>query len=59
MIPKIDLTKCDGCKDCVEACPPEVISMVNNKAEIDEEMCEECGECVNECPNDAIYLPRE
>jgi ferredoxin len=59
MIPKIDLDKCDGCEDCIEACPPEVISMVDGKAAIDESMCEECGECVAECPNDAIYLPRE
>ncbi len=59
MIPKIDLDKCDGCEDCLEACPPEVIEMVDGKAKIDEELCEECGECVDECAQGAIYLPRE
>lgn len=57
MIPKIDHDKCTGCEDCVEACPPEVISMINAKAKIDEALCEECGACVAECPEHAIYLP--
>jgi Pyruvate/2-oxoacid:ferredoxin oxidoreductase delta subunit len=59
MIPVIDVDKCDGCENCIEACPPQVISMVDGKAKIDETFCEECGECVNECPIDAITLPRE
>ncbi|MBM2817375.1 MAG: 4Fe-4S ferredoxin iron-sulfur binding domain protein [Ignavibacteria bacterium] len=59
MIPVIDKDVCDGCKDCVEACPPEVISMVDGKAVIDESLCEECGECVDECPSGAITLPRK
>ncbi len=58
MIPVIEIDKCDGCEACIEACPPEIISMVDGKAKIDEQLCEECGECVNECPQDAIYLPR-
>ena len=59
MIPVIDLDKCDSCENCLEACPPEVITMVDGKAKIDESLCEECGECVDECPQRAISLPRE
>ena len=57
MIPVIDLEKCNGCEDCLEACPPEVISMIDGKAKIDESLCEECGACVDECPEKAIFLP--
>ncbi|MCX6154141.1 MAG: 4Fe-4S binding protein [Candidatus Kapabacteria bacterium] len=57
MIPKIKLDECTGCEDCLESCPPEVISMVNGKAKIEEALCEECGACVDECPEGAIYLP--
>jgi len=59
MIPVIDKEKCDGCEMCLEACPPEVITLVDGKAVIDISLCEECGECVDECPNDAISLPRK
>lgn len=59
MIPKINSDKCDGCGDCLEACPPEVISLNKGKAQIDESLCEECGACVAECSHSAIYLPRE
>jgi MinD superfamily P-loop ATPase len=59
MIPKIDVKKCDACEDCIEACPPEVISIVDGKAKIAEDMCDECSMCVEECPNGAISLTRE
>jgi len=53
----VDVQKCTGCGDCVEACPLEAISLKDDKAVIDEDNCTECGLCVDECPNDAIGLP--
>ncbi len=58
MIPVVDSAKCTGCGDCVEVCPPQCISLVEEVATIAERFCEECGECVDECPEGAISLPR-
>lgn len=54
MAATIDLTKCSGCGDCVDACPIEAISIVDEHAVIDAESCIDCGTCVDECPNEAI-----
>ncbi|GEM_PF-912136 len=51
---KVLKDKCDGCGDCVEACPVEAIRLKDGKAVIDAEGCIDCGECVNECPKEAI-----
>ena len=59
MIPVIDLEECTGCENCMEVCPPEAITMADDKAVINEALCEECGECVPECPTEAISLPAE
>ena len=53
-IPKIDKAKCNGCEECVEACPAEAITLVDEKAVINEDECTECGECVETCPEEAI-----
>lgn len=52
---KVDESKCDGCGTCVEVCPLEAISLVNEKASIDKETCTECSICAQECTNGAIY----
>jgi len=46
--------KCDGCGDCVEACPVEAIKIKDKLAVIDGEACIECDVCVDECPTEAI-----
>jgi ferredoxin len=56
MAATVDKEKCDGCESCVEECPSEAISMVDNKAEINAETCVDCGVCVDTCPNDAISM---
>ena len=53
---KVDKEKCNGCESCVEECPSEAISIVNEKAEINVETCVDCGVCVDTCPNDAISM---
>ena len=52
----IDLEKCEGCGDCVDECPTEAISMVNEKAVVEEEACSDCGACVDVCPTEAITM---
>ena len=53
---KIDKEKCTGCESCVEECPSEAITMVNEKAQIDADACVDCGVCVEACPSEAISL---
>jgi len=57
MAAKVDVQKCTGCGDCVEACPLEAITLNGSVASIDEETCTECGLCAEECPEKAISLP--
>jgi Fe-S-cluster-containing hydrogenase component 2 len=53
-IPTIDKEKCNGCEECVEACPAEAITLVDEKAVINADECTECSECVETCPEEAI-----
>jgi len=52
----VDLEKCEGCGDCVEACPTEAIEIVDDKAKIKEDECADCAVCVDECPKEAISV---
>jgi Fe-S-cluster-containing hydrogenase component 2 len=47
--------KCTGCGLCVNVCPEDAISMVNDKAVIDVNKCSECKGCYHVCPQGAIY----
>ena len=56
----IDYDKCEGCGDCVETCPAEVLEMQNDKpvvVNIDE--CLECESCVEVCEHDAVTLEED
>lgn len=53
-IPKVVKDECTGCEECVEACPAEAISMVDDVAKINPETCTECGACLDACPAEAI-----
>jgi len=48
--------KCNGCESCVEECPSEAMSMVDEKAVVDVEDCIECAVCVDTCPEKAISM---
>ncbi|MFX1521807.1 MAG: hydrogenase iron-sulfur subunit [Promethearchaeota archaeon] len=50
----VDITKCTGCKICLEVCPSSAITMIEGKAKVDPLLCIECGACVPECPEAAI-----
>ena len=39
----VNKEKCIGCSQCVKDCPVSTISLVDNKAEINNERCFKCG----------------
>ncbi len=53
----IDYEKCEGCGECVDTCPAEVLEMQDDKpVVVNEEECLECESCVEVCEQDAITL---
>jgi uncharacterized Fe-S center protein len=53
----IDISKCNGCGQCVEACPFKALSLVDDKMVRDDEKCMDCSHCVYLCPEDVYSLP--
>ena len=56
MIVEVDANDCVGCETCVSECPVEAISMVDDKALIDQDKCTQCQTCVEACPAEAIKV---
>nr|ABD75790.1 iron-sulfur cluster-binding protein [uncultured bacterium] len=54
--PQVVSEKCIGCGFCRDACPVQVISMVEKHAEIKQRHCIHCYCCHEMCPHDAIEL---
>jgi len=52
--PAVNADKCRGCGTCIKWCPADAISMVNDKAVIDEKTCIGCAECFVMCRVDAV-----
>lgn len=48
--------QCRNCVShaCMKACPRNAVSIVNNRAYIDQTKCIKCGKCKQSCPYDAI-----
>lgn len=53
-MPWIKEEMCVGCGICVDECPVGVITMVDEKARIDEKECIRCGRCHDVCPEEAV-----
>ncbi|NPV91906.1 MAG: 4Fe-4S binding protein [Firmicutes bacterium] len=51
--------KCQGCGTCVETCNFFAVSLVDEKAVVDQAKCLGCGLCEEKCPNGAITLKRD
>lgn len=54
----IDTDKCEGCGDCVEACPASILSLQDGKAEVtgDTNECLGCESCVSVCTSGCVSL---
>lgn len=60
----IDLSKCEGCGDCVDGCPSEVLALADFEGRqvakvVAQEECIGCESCVAVCPNEAITIEEE
>ncbi|HPR17917.1 MAG TPA: 4Fe-4S binding protein [Candidatus Cloacimonadota bacterium] len=54
MAVNINKETCIGCGSCVDTCPVEALSLVDDKAVCDGDKCVDCGACVEACPVEAI-----
>jgi NAD-dependent dihydropyrimidine dehydrogenase PreA subunit len=61
-IVNIDTDKCEGCGDCVEVCPVELLELVEEDGKKydsfigDANDCIGCMACEEECPDGAITV---
>jgi hypothetical protein len=51
--------RCKGCGECEIVCPPEAITIEDDKAVVDRSKCIGCASCVAACPNMAIFIDTE
>jgi len=49
-------TMCMGCRQCVEVCPHQALSMEGEKLEVDRSKCDCCGKCSEACPTQSIQI---
>lgn len=47
---------CQGCGSCVEMCPFDALSLVDEKAVVDADKCMGCGRCEAVCVNNAVII---
>lgn len=47
---------CTGCRECVEICPEDAITISEEKAVINDLACTGCGLCIPICPENAIDM---
>lgn len=46
--------RCLGCGTCVEACPNDCLTLLDDGIHIDRERCQACGTCAKACPSGAM-----
>ncbi len=47
---------CDLCETCLERCPMDAFSLVDDEIVSDTELCIGCGLCVSTCPSEALKM---
>jgi len=52
----VNVLRCAGCGQCVEACPYDAIQIVDGVASVNIYNCKGCGTCAGTCPNKAMSL---
>lgn len=54
--PGLDVSRCDGCGDCVRACPTDAITLsaTQELLTISYAACVTCGVCIDTCPTSAF-----
>jgi uncharacterized protein len=53
----MDISKCNGCGQCVEACRFKALSLVEERIVRDDEKCLDCSHCLYLCPEGVYSLP--
>ena len=48
--------KCEGCGECVAACPRDAVELAEGSARIDRSLCDLCMECVEVCPTGSLEV---
>ena len=53
----VDVSKCEGCEECVNNCPQEVFRMVDSKSDpYQTSECVFCETCLSVCAPQAITI---
>jgi NAD-dependent dihydropyrimidine dehydrogenase PreA subunit len=53
----INTEKCDGCEECINICPSNVLVLADGKSVAEKpEDCAGCLSCVEACPNECIVI---
>ncbi|WP_404425311.1 4Fe-4S dicluster domain-containing protein [Nibricoccus sp. IMCC34717] len=63
--PRVDVSRCHACTQCVQDCPYDAIAMVPRtgdsrwelQAEVNPDKCVGCAVCVGSCDSEAMRLP--
>ena len=53
----MELSKCTGCGQCVEACAFKALSVIDEKIARDDEKCMNCNSCLYVCSEGVFSLP--
>lgn len=52
----VDPEKCNGCGECAENCPDNILELVDGKAEVVGDDCLGCESCVEVCETGAVTV---
>lgn len=53
-VPEADMSKCTGCRKCVDFCKYNALALLRDRLMIFYEICHSCGGCILFCPEKAL-----